>query len=186
MEFLRPGQEQRDRDRGLHVGPGVGVAHHHVGGHRVAEHREAAVAAVQAHRVAAHRVQGGQEVALHRAEVGQASAQRLRIAAVAGKIEGDGDVAVARQGGGEGLHQLLRAGEAVRHHHHRRRVGTRLAEHGQRDVAEPRLCHREPGVHAIDPPQAQGNREAGDHGDEPSRQRRAGPRGDRARRFTGP
>ena len=40
--------------------------------------------------------------------------ERLRMASVAGKVEGDRDEAVAGEGGREGGHEGLRAGEAVR------------------------------------------------------------------------
>ena len=44
----------------------------------------------------------------------EVAAQRLRIAAVAGKVEGRGDIAVAGEGEGEGLHEPPGPGEAMR------------------------------------------------------------------------
>ena len=66
----------------------------------------------------------------------QAAGQGLRMPAVTGKVEGDGDHAVARGGRREGLHQLLRAGEAVRDDDDRSLPGGRATgrpEHRDRD-----------------------------------------------------
>jgi hypothetical protein len=56
---------------------------------------------------------GVNEGAVARVVVCEAAEEGLRVAAVAGEIEGDGDVAVAGEGDGEGEHELLGAGEAV-------------------------------------------------------------------------
>ena len=55
-------------------------------------------------------------------DLGDITAQGLEVAPVAEVIEGHRQVAVARQRHREGLHQLLRAGKAVRDNHHRQRI----------------------------------------------------------------
>ena len=62
-----------------------------------------------------------------------AAGERRRVPPMAGEVEGHRDIAVARQRGGELLHELLRPGEAVRDDHHRRAASRGRPEHGDRD-----------------------------------------------------
>jgi hypothetical protein len=59
--------------------------------------------------------------------LGDRAAERGEIAPMPGDIEGDRDIAIARGGESERLHQLLRAGEAMGDRHHR---AQRLAHGG--------------------------------------------------------
>ena len=86
-----------------------GVADHDVGGHRVPEQRHPPVRPGQAAAIGDHRVERAQQLARAGRIVGDPALERDRIAAVAGEVEGQCEVAVACQRDREGLHQLLRA-----------------------------------------------------------------------------
>ena len=73
------------------------------------------------------------------AVVGEAARQWRRVAPVAREVERDRDIAVAGEGDGEGLHELLGAREPVRDHHHRRWRPAGGREHGDRRRADPGL-----------------------------------------------
>ena len=90
----------------------LGHADDDVGGHGVAEDGDTAVAQAfgEGRDLRGLVCQG----CCGAADFGDAAGQGARVAAVATEIERDGDVAGASEGDGEGLHQLLGAGEAVR------------------------------------------------------------------------
>jgi len=69
-------------------------------------------------------------------EIDDAAVQRQSVAAVAGEIEGDGEIAVARQRRRDGRHHLLRAREAVRDDHDGLRRPLRRREYRRRDHAD--------------------------------------------------
>ena len=82
---------------------------------------------------------------------------RLRVAAVAEAIVGHGDQAVAGQRGGERLHELLRAGEAVGDHHHRGGPGVLGPEDGDRRFPCKGVCDREASRGAFEAPEPRSN-----------------------------
>ena len=106
-------REHRDGDRGADVRRLLRGADHDVGPHGVPEQGEPAVAQGAGERENADRLV--HERPGRPALAGDAAREGLRMAAVAGKVEGDGDEAVAGEGGREGGHERLRAGKAVRH-----------------------------------------------------------------------
>jgi hypothetical protein len=150
------------------IGMRAGVAHDDVGGHRVAEQRQASpVHPGQGPGERHHAVERVQQRAGARVLVGEAAGHRGGVPAVAGEVEGDGDVAVAGEGDRERLHQLLRAGEAVGDHGQRGRrcggVGWRGPVHRDRNRARGRPGNVQAGGGARELPEP--DRDRDDRGD---------------------
>ena len=103
----------------------------------MAEYRKPAVAARQlAWRSRDDLAKFCQQCRGDRLAFGDVAAHRSRVTAMAEKIEGHGDVAVARQRFREGLHQLLRAGKTVRDDDNRGRGGGLRLENRDRRFAD--------------------------------------------------
>lgn len=155
------GGKGRNGDGGPHLGMRLGVADHDVGRHRVAEQR---VGMGEGDDLCQRAHQGRVAPVL----VGEAARQRRGIPAVPGKVEGDGRVAVAGQGHGERLHELLRAGEAMPDHHHGTGRPGGGAERGDRDAADLGSRHGEAGGRAGEMPYAEADGDEGGNGDDDS------------------
>ena len=94
------------------------------------QHGQASVA--EAARKVGHGLRLGQQASRGAILARDVAGHRLRIASVSGEVEGHGNVAIARKGQCEGLHQLLRSGKAMGNQHHRRRTALRRAIDGDR------------------------------------------------------
>ena len=110
------GRKYRYGDGRLDIRRGLRKPHHDVGSHRMPEHRKPAIAAGQLACPRRDIGQFRQQRGGDRLAFGDVAAHRRRVAAVPEKIEGHGNIAVARQRFREGLHQLLGAGKAVGDH----------------------------------------------------------------------
>ncbi len=102
----------------------------------MAEQRDLAVAAGRGAGVGHDRVELVDQRLRRPVGLRDAAAQRVRVLAVAEEVEGDRDVAVARQRDREGLHQLSRAGEAVGDHDDRGGPAVLRAEDGGRRAGD--------------------------------------------------
>lgn len=105
--------EQRQRAGGGDAWVRHRIGNHQVGGHRVANQRQSTIGAGQRagerHNLADYRQQRLRAAR----QIGDAARHRLGVAPMSSKVEGHGDIAVARQRQRDGLHELLRTSKAM-------------------------------------------------------------------------
>ena len=96
--------------------------------------RKAAVGAAKSHCELRDLPDFREEEARARGHIRQAPSERQWIAAVASEIESNRYISIARQCDRDGLHQLLRTGEAMRNHHHWACFGRLRPKDGDRNL----------------------------------------------------
>ena len=148
-------REQRNRDGRRDRRMRLSVADDDIGRHRMTEQDDASITVRQAVRIGHHLVESGQQGSSALVGIGHSAAQGRGIPRMAGKVEGHGHVAVAGKRDGEGLHHLLRAGEAVADDHDRCRPGRVRPVHRHRNGTDVGPTHVEPRRCRQDLPQGQ-------------------------------